>query len=206
MRMTMRTKQLFIVGLLALASLPALAAPPYEFYPNPFYIGVQAGQANLRDDSIGFHHRDPGWTVVAGVRPIPYVGAEVSYIDLGGQHDYGYCDFYCYSGSDYWTRGGAAFGVLYLPLPMTIGELYGKAGAARLQTHTIGVTTANCYGYGPCPGNYGTYGIDRTNTGFAWGAGAQLHWWNLAFRAEYEQFENQNGRPNLVSVGVFWTF
>ena len=192
--------------LMLAVSLPAAAAPPYYFNTDPFYIGVQAGQADLRDASIGFHHRDPGWTLAAGVRPSPYVGAEISYVDLAGPHDYGYCDVYCYSGSNYWTRGGAAFGVLYLPLPMSIAEVYGKAGAARLQTHTVGVTTANCYGYGPCPYYYNDYGINRTNTGFAWGAGAQLHWWNFALRAEYEQFDGQGGRPSLVSLGAFWTF
>jgi len=196
---------LLVTAVLAVMSLPAAAAP-YYFTPSPFYIGVQAGQADLRDDSIDFHHRDAGWTAAAGVRPIPYLGAEISYVDLGGTHDYGYCDVYCYSGSDYWTRGGAAFGVLYLPLPMSIAELYGKAGAARLQTHTVGVTTPSCYLSAPCPDFYSEYGIDRTNTAFAWGAGAQLHWWNLAFRAEYEQFQTQGGHPSLASVGIFWTF
>jgi len=48
--------------------------------------------------------------------------------------------------------------------------------------------------------------LDRTNTGFAAGAGAQFKLGSWAVRAEYERFNAAGANPSLVSLGVTWTF
>jgi hypothetical protein len=41
---------------------------------------------------------------------------------------------------------------------------------------------------------------------FAYGAGAQLRKDNLALRFEYERIDAPGGQPDLLSVGMSWTF
>jgi hypothetical protein len=48
--------------------------------------------------------------------------------------------------------------------------------------------------------------FDRTHTDFLYGAGAQLKLSALAVRLEYERIDDARGNPDLLSVGVTWTF
>ena len=54
--------------------------------------------------------------------------------------------------------------------------------------------------------NCALFRLDRTNTSFAAGAGAQYKLGAFAVRAEYERFNAAGGNPSLISLGFTWTF
>lgn len=166
----------------ASAGTPALAAD------NGIYVGGAVGQANVDADlsALGnFDEDDIGFKVLAGVRPVDLFAAEVAYVDFGSpRRNIGPVRA---AGE---VKGAAAFGLVYLPLPLPLVDLYGKAGFARLDTQI----------------SAGSFDLDRTDTDFAWGFGGQLNFGSLAVRAEYERFETDSGDPTLVSIGVTWTF
>ncbi|HUO95247.1 MAG TPA: hypothetical protein VMT92_03365 [Steroidobacteraceae bacterium] len=62
---------------LVFASLPAASDPL------GLYIGAGAGQAQVKADVISFDRHHAGWKVLAGLRPVPIVGAEPEYVDFG---------------------------------------------------------------------------------------------------------------------------
>ena len=58
----------------------------------------------------GYHDRDVAWKAIAGIRPIPFVGAEAQWIDFGSGHgDNGYFGFGdYYANSSLASEGGGA--------------------------------------------------------------------------------------------------
>jgi hypothetical protein len=181
------------------------------------YVGVGVGQSNVGNNDNydygyygGYHDHNATWKVIAGVRPLSIVGAEVEYIDFGkGNGDSGY-----YAGNDYYSNASShpkatvLYGLGYLPLPLPFIDVYGKLGVARLQT-TI---DTNVYP-GSCttPASDGTcpplsYRTDQTDTKFAYGAGLQGKWQDFAFRAEYERISSQFGDPAAFTISATWTF
>lgn len=69
------------VPLLPLMSVPIAAS---DFNPFGFYIGGAIGQA--RDTYSAFGASDAtrtGWKALAGVKPIPFFGGEIEYVDFG---------------------------------------------------------------------------------------------------------------------------
>jgi opacity protein-like surface antigen len=98
-------------------------------------------------------------------------------------------------------KGAAAFGVLYLPLPVV--EVYVKARLARLEStlNAFSPEQPSCIPCAPA-----TFQLDRTNTGFAAGAGAQHKFGSWAVRKEYERFNAAGGNPSLLSAGITWSF
>ena len=97
-------------------------------------------------------------------------------------------------------KGAAAFGVLYLPVPVV--ELFVKAGAARLESTVNGSFCSPC-ACGIC--RY-SFQLSRTNTSGAGGVGAQYRFGRWAARAEYERFNAAGGNPSLLSAGITWNF
>jgi hypothetical protein len=130
-----------------------------------------------------------------GVRPISLLGAEIDYIDFGKAD--GEADTFPESAS---IKGEAAFGVLYLPVPVV--DIYLKAGVARLES------TLKFSYCGPCACNFclNSPELERTNTSGAAGVGAQYRFGSWAVRAEYERFNAAGGKPSLLSAGITWTF
>ncbi len=189
------------------------------------YAGGAVGQArveagNLLDPgaafgttptSGNFKRNHSAFKVMVGVRPISLVGAEVAYLDLG--HPGGITGTIPIGGAvpistDVTMKGSAAFGVLYLPVPIV--DVYVKAGIARLQTIENSTFTLSAP-YGTCVIGGGPHcqfssRQDVTNTGFAGGAGAQFKFGSLAVRGEYERFGAAGGHPSLFSLGLTWTF
>ncbi len=205
------TPSIFAAALLALSGGRAWAA----ISPG-LYVGGGFGQSEL-DASVStsgpfdlgqyngeFKAHRSAFQVVAGARPISLVGAEIAYIDFG--HPNGTLFGQPASAS---MRGGAAFAMGYLPLPLPLIEIYAKAGVARLQSHVSGLTPPNgvTCAIGACPYPLGIkyYHIDRTDTAFAAGAGAQVKLGPMAVRAEYERFTAAGEHPSLVSIVVTWT-
>jgi opacity protein-like surface antigen len=168
------------------------------------YVGGAAGQSQVEANvpTVGdFKENHSAFKVIAGIRPISLIGAELSYIDFG--HPSGNINGVA---SDVSEKGADAFAVLYLPVPVV--DVFVKAGLARLQSTTnsglrigIGACTITAPNCGPV-----LFRLDRTNTSFAAGAGAQFKLGTWAVRAEYERFNAAGGNPSLVSLGVTWTF
>jgi opacity protein-like surface antigen len=166
------------------------------------YVGGAVGQSQVEANvpTVGdFKENHSAFKVIAGIRPISLIGAELSYIDFG--HPSGNINGVP---SDVSEKGADAFAVLYLPVPVV--DVFVKAGLARLQSTTnsglrIGIACTITDICGPV-----LFRLDRTNTSFAAGAGAQFKLGTWAVRAEYERFNAAGGNPTLVSLGVTWTF
>ena len=203
-------RYLLVIALLSPGVAPVVAQDSgYYSTPAHFYLGADAGQSTVRNDYLGFDQHGLGFDLRLGVRPIPFLGAEIEYVDLGNRHDFSDCFAFCSYGTRVESRGGAAFAVAYLPIPHSLMDLYGKAGVARLQTRTDSQVAppGSCDpNRQPCPDfvSFNDYHTDTTDTAFAWGAGVQVHWWNFAFRGEFQQFQTPNGHPDLVSAGFTW--
>ncbi|MBV9343407.1 MAG: outer membrane beta-barrel protein [Gammaproteobacteria bacterium] len=182
--------------LTALLSLGLLGtAHALDGAPNLLYIG--AGLSNNQVDDIT-HTGVPfsrisktSWKALAGVRPIPWLGVEVNYMDLGNHTDRilgGTAGVGpgTYSRSD--ARAFAGYAVGFVPLPPAVPflDLYGKAGVARWR-----LSGASDAGSLP-PTSSGFYDFTDRGTSFAWGVGAQAHVGNIGGRLEWERFSIPN--------------
>jgi hypothetical protein len=178
-----------------------------------FYIGAGAGTATLRQEPgpdtgyLGLTREDFGWNAFAGVRPLPYLGAEIGYLDFnsGNRYDY-YSGFYAPGHVS--AHAPAGFAVGYLPIG-PLWDVYLKAGAARLYRSWDFVAPSECEGT-VCGGTFVNYPGSVTDWNFAWGFGGQWKMGPAAIRIEYQRVNtngNENaGDPDLLSIGVSWTF
>lgn len=176
----------------ALVATVVLAAGPAQGIDLiGFYLGGSYGQGTVEVEAFNaeFSEDHAAWKVLAGVRPISLLGAELAYLDFG--HPSGTAAGFAADAS---LKGQSAFGMLYLPLPLPVLDVFVKAGVARLDAS------------GTVSSSSGTLSFDETDTKFAAGAGAQLKFGSLAIRAEYERFETDNANPFLVLVGLTKTF
>ena len=173
---------LLATGALAIAALPAQAQVPAI----DFYVGGGLGQSNADVDDLqtpNFDDEDFAWKLFGGARILSFFGAELNYIDFGNP-----------SGDDASLdyEGVAAFGMLYLPI--TMFDLYAKAGVARV---SVDVDPLN---------------LSSDDTNFAYGVGVQVKFGQLAVRGEYERFEVQDGdldlkaKPSLFTLGFSYSF
>jgi opacity protein-like surface antigen len=200
--------------LAAILAVGACGASATAFADNPvgFYLGAGVGQSTIRSDDPAygepgyFNDHHTAWKAIAGVRPIPMVGAEYEYIDFGqpGTH-HGYFDANYY-GTDSHPRASALFAVGYLPLPIPLFDIYGKAGVARLQTDINTIVGPNCSPNQVCPQYVSFSRHDTTDTKFAYGVGLQSKYWGVSFRAEYERISSQYGDPDALTLSATWTF
>lgn len=178
--------------------------------PVGFYVGAGVGAGGINNNGYnynnyyGYQDYQTAWKLIAGLRPIGPVGAELEYIDFGrasNNSNYYYGGNY-FNNSTTDAKATALFAVGYLPLPIPFLDVYGKAGVARLQSSTTTYynTCQNC-GY---PGAF--YSNDSWSTNFAYGVGVQTKWAGLALRGEYERISASNGDPDALTVSVTWTF
>jgi opacity protein-like surface antigen len=174
------------------------------------YVGGAIGQAHVVASATypsivnvyprEFDESHSAYKVMIGIRPISFVGAELTYTGFGNPSG----ELFSYP-ANVSIRGPAAFGVLYLPI--TALDIYAKAGVARLHDTLSGFYQNSdliCVAGVPC----GTvpFRLDRTNTTFAAGAGAQHKFGPWAVRAEYERFNADAEHPSVLSLGLIWTF
>lgn len=173
--------------LLAALALGGATAPAFAS-DNGIYVGGSVGQANIAADLgnvADFDEDETGFKVFAGVRPLDLLAFEVAYVDFGSpSRSIGPVT------TNAEVKGASAFGLLYLPLPLPIVDLYGKVGFARLDTRI----------------DSGSFRLDETDTDLAWGVGGQLNFGSVSVRAEYERFQTDSGDPDMISLGVAWTF
>jgi hypothetical protein len=195
-----------VLAAIVLAALPIERAVAVDLLG--FYAGGALGQSTVEATAPipagDFSKNHSAFKLMAGVRPISLLGAELAYVDLG--HPSGNLGGLA---TDVTIRGAAAFGLLYLPVPVV--DIFAKAGLARLQS------TFNASNPAPSPGtlfctpaapncNVPSFRLDRTYTDIAFGGGAQFKLGSWALRAEYERFTAAGRNPGLLSVGVTYTF
>jgi hypothetical protein len=139
--------------------------------------------------------RRAAFAVMLGARPRSLVGAEIDFIHFGEAAGslFG-------NPADVSMQGAAAFGVLYLPVPVV--DVYVKAGVARLESTVSGSICSPC----ACDFCRPSFQLNRTNTSGAGGVGIQYRLGSWAVRAEYERFNAAGGNPSLLSAGITWTF
>jgi opacity protein-like surface antigen len=206
----MKNVSIHKILLLALGTCGASSA---AFADNPlgFYAGAAIGESDVRSDDNNFgniHRFDEShgaWKLITGVRPISLVGLELAYIDFGNPSA-GQTNFYSSRNSK--QDATTLFGVGYLPIPVPFLDVYGKLGIARLHTNAAETTLpAQPIGCNAIPGCFPiTLTQNQWSTDFAYGAGVQWRISGLAVRAEYERISASGGNPDIISLGVTWTF
>jgi hypothetical protein len=210
----MTAKALVIMSI----ALGAIGTSTRVFADDPlgFYVGAGFGEANVRDSKeiIGdtgydysFSASHTGWKLTAGIRPLALLGAEVEYIDFGNPSTGTVGGFGGLSRVD--AKAGALFAVGYLPIPVPFLDVYGKLGMARLRAKaTEDPPTPACpVAYPACTVvDVQPFNVTDWSTNVAFGLGVQGKWGALAVRAEYERIAANAGNPDLVSLGVTWTF
>lgn len=154
-----------------------------------FYIGGAIGNGQVTGEDPAqsveaFKENHTAYKVFAGTR-VAMFGAEIAYLnfgkasgDIAGVNATGKLDGY------------GVFGLVYLPLPLPMLDLYAKAGLARLDSE-ISVAGLS---------------LDRKNTDLGLGAGAQVKFGSWAIRAEYERFAVDGRDPSLLSLGFTVSF
>ena len=169
------------------------------------YVGAGVGQSQLKQDFWQVNAHTTGWKLVAGWRPLSFIGAEIDYADLGSKTvNYfgttGYTQVYTKA------RATSAYAVGYLPVPAPWLSLYVKGGATRVTADTHGSSTpGGCpAGSSPCGPNYFT--TDSTSTKLAWGAGAEFKFGLPGVRVEYERLNGPQGDNALLSVAATLNF
>jgi hypothetical protein len=188
------------------------------------YAGAAIGQADIGANevavafpapannvtSLGFKEHATGWKVLAGIRPISLIGAELEYVVLGhpsAQVPTGAVNLGIQA--DTHPTATTLSGLLYAPIPLPLLDLYGKVGLSRLRTdvHADVVCTATPVNPG-CPPTipFPHFVQNETTNEFAYGAGAQLKFSAFALRLEYERISASGGDPDLLSIGVTWKF
>jgi hypothetical protein len=187
----------------------AIASPAHADDLLGFYLGGAIGEAQVKADARGitagnFSENHTAYKGLVGIRPLSVLGAELEYVNLG--HPTG-----TISGqpADVTMKGVGGFGVLYLPLPVPDFDIYAKAGLAGLRSTVNG----NVFipGVGTCPTsnascNVRAFNLDRHDSKFADGLGAQIKAGPWGVRAEYERFEADDQHPGLFSLGLSYTF
>jgi len=149
-----------------------------------FYLGGALGQSEtrLRSGSVNLSDTSTGYKLIAGVRPIDLLAVELAFVDFGSASS---------GGSTADSKAGSGFLMGYLPLPLPLLDVYGKAGAAAWKIDASNPLAS----------------LRDSGTSFAWGAGAALHFGSLSARLEYENFSNSGDRNlELLSLGATWTF
>jgi len=181
--------------------------------PLGVYVGAGGGRTHLAFDcyldgvtkSTCLDHTNFGWTAFAGVQPLPYLGAELQYLDFGHASS---PESFDHLNSER-ARGLALFGTGTVSLPLI--NLYAKAGLGALQTKPALLQSDphGCLDSGAC-GYYGNT-FDKTAGRFVWGLGFQVKLSSLALRGEYVRFSvpsssYPNGEPDLLSAALLWKF
>jgi opacity protein-like surface antigen len=170
--------------------------------PLGLYVGGAVGQARVDTSAPApyvsdFRENHSAFKAMAGLRPISPVGAELAYVDFGHPSRLNGIIL-----TDVTMNGAAALGILYLPV--SIVDVYVKAGLARLQSTVTSAIV--CPPGAACIAIAAPAPVSRTNVGFGGGAGAQLKVGSFAVRGEYERFNAAGGNPDLFSLGLTWTF
>jgi OOP family OmpA-OmpF porin len=178
----MRKAIVLAAALFALPVLPAVAAD------NGFYLGASVGQANLKIDDLtnntfendDFDADDMAFKLIAGIRPLDWLGVEAAYVNFGEPEDTVLGQKLKADGD-----GISAFAVGFLATGPV--DLFAKVGLISWDSKISG-------------------SFDDDGTDLAYGAGAQFRVLGLSIRAEYEKFDISDVDLDMISVGATYTF
>ena len=157
---------------------------------NGIYFGASIGQSNIEIDDVAgpsgdFEGDDLGYKVIAGIRPLDWLGFEANYVNFGEPDD-------TVAGAKLATEGYGLSGFAVGFLALGPVDAFAKVGVVSWDTK-VGVS------------GVGEVGFDGTD--LAYGVGAQFRFLSLGFRAEYEIFDIDDlDDANMLSVGVTYTF
>lgn len=206
-------------GALILSARSASAQEgPTPSNPLGVYVGAGLGVSTIRQDpeadtgQLGMSRGTVGGDVFAGIRPLPYLGAEIGYLDFGSTHEYEYTPTGFASDDESRVHESAdasvAFGVGYIPL-QPWWDLYVKAGGARLHKSWDIITPGPCSSPYSCSQGLYASGED-SNWDFAYGVGTQVYFGPVAWRLEYLRVNatgnESGGDPDLLAAEVSWRF
>ena len=171
------------------AALLTLACGSVQAADNGFYLGGSLGQSNiqLEEQSLEFDGTDTAFKIIAGFRPLDWLGAEVNYVDFGSPDDS------IGNATIKSDSNGFSLSVLGF-LPIGPVDAFVKAGFISWNT-TIDSPSLPALS------------VDEDGNDFSYGAGVQFRLGSLSIRGEYEVFDiSELDDANLLSVGVTWTF
>ena len=160
-----------------------------EAADNGFYLGGSLGQSSIQlmEQALKFDGTDTAYKLIAGLRPLDWLGVEANYVDFGSPDD---VIGGVHNKSD--SKGFAAYAVGFLPVGPV--DIFAKAGLvnwdASLSAPALPALSMN-----------------ESGTDFSYGVGVQFRLLSLSFRGEYEVFKIEElDDVGLVSIGVTWTF
>lgn len=184
------SRKVLAITLLLGSSLAATAAIAQESdVLKGFYLGGSITQTRFDEDNFSLadvDDEDNSWKIIGGFRLHENFAIEANYIDFGELSAQLLTGTGPFSAE---AKGFAVYGVGLIPVPFV--DLFAKVGAAQIDAETKGLPT----------------NFDDDATEFAYGAGAQWRWRNLAIRAEYEKFDTDIvGDLDLISLGATYTF
>jgi opacity protein-like surface antigen len=120
---------------LAVAATLCVSTDALADNPLGLYVGAGVGTATVENkyefyDPNGFsgryHDHDAAWKVIAGLKPIPLVGAEVEYIDFGNAGGNSQIKgAYTYTSVSAHPKATVLYGLGYLPIPLPFIDVYG---------------------------------------------------------------------------------
>lgn len=163
------------------------------------YVGASAGQSRVDAEApqytpYEFSEHHSAFKVMAGIRALSFLGAEIEYVDLGHPST-----TQVGIEADASVKGAAAYGMLYLPMGVPSLDLFGEGGVARMETTLNGaIPCFNC--------TTQLFHFSRTDTHVAGGVGVQYRLGPIGIRGEYERFDTSNANPTMLSLGLTWTF
>jgi hypothetical protein len=175
-------------------ALGALSLPAAALFSVPAsaelldaYVGAGLGQSQVEADlpnTASFKENHSAWKAFAGIRVISLLGAEVAYLDFGSPSG-------TVGGQSVRAdlTGKSVLGVVYLPIPAPVIDVYGKAGYTRLD----GSVTVNS-----SPAQRVTLNADA----FTYGAGVQFKFAGWGVRGEYERFSASGKDPALWTLSL----
>jgi len=202
-------------GLLLSAQSARAQEGPTPANPLGVYVGAGLGLSDIRQDSVAengdlsMDRSTVGWDAFLGVRPLPFLGAEIGYLDFGSTHQYAPIEYAPDAESRLHESADApvAFAVGYLPL-QPWWDLYLKAGAARLHKSWDASSPIVCM-YCNVAGEIYRSG-EESNWDFAYGLGTEVSFGPVAWRLEYVRVNatgrESGGDPDMLSAGVTWRF
>jgi hypothetical protein len=170
----MRIKPMLILAALAVSASASAA-------DNGFYLGASIGRSNVEIDKdlARIDENDTAYKLIAGLRPLDWLGVEASYVNFGEPKQ----------GSQKAESDGiSAFVIGFLPVGPV--DVYAKGGLINADTSVV---TA------------GRKAFSEKGTELAYGVGAQFRLLSLSVRAEYERFDIADDL-NMLSIGVTYTF
>ncbi len=98
------------------------------------YIGAGVSQAridNIFDSGRDFDLNNTAWKAFVGIRPIPYLGVEANYMDLGSEsHRFGFNDFNNRAHVN--AHAFSAFAVGFVPLPLPFVDIFWQSGSCAV--------------------------------------------------------------------------